>query len=52
MEKLSHATESILDENVERLAAAAEHEADVASIIRIKGYGCLGGTCESEAGWI
>ena len=35
-----------------RLAAAAEHEADVASIIRIKGYGCLGGVCASEEGWI
>lgn len=35
-----------------RLVRAAEHEADVAAVIRIKGYGCLGGTCESEAGWI
>ena len=35
-----------------RLAQASSHEADVASVIRIKGYGCLGGTCESEAGWI
>ena len=35
-----------------RLVRAAEHEADVAAVIRIKGYGCFGGTCESEAGWI
>lgn len=36
----------------ERLAAAAKHPADVMKVIRIKGYGCLGGECESEEGWI
>lgn len=36
----------------ERLAAAARHPADVMKIIRIKGYGCLGGECQSEEGWI
>ncbi len=36
----------------ERLAAAAKHPADVMKIIRIKGYGCLGGECKSEEGWI
>ena len=35
-----------------RIAQAAKHETDVAAVIRIKGYGCLGGVCESEAAWI
>ncbi len=34
-----------------RLARAAGHPADVASIIRIKGYGCLGACCPSEEAW-
>ena len=35
-----------------RIAQASKHETDVAAVIRIKGYGCLGGVCESEAAWI
>ncbi len=39
-------------ELAKRLAAAGRHEADVAEIIRIKGYGCLGAVCSKEEGWI